>query len=627
MGSIHLIDTPPLVDRLPGCGYRECVVRRRSTPARTGWLVRAGLFGTLLVLGCGALALTHGSSGRAAADVPDVALTSLGTFASPLYVTSPPGDPSRVFVVERGGTVRVVKNGVLLPTPFINVSDEIGLGGERGLLSIAFAPDYAISGLVYSFATLPTGTLVVWEHHAAPGADVTDAGHRLVLSIPHTATNHNGGQLQFGPDGYLYIGVGDGGSGANGQNTATLLGKILRIDPRVTASGPPPGQPFAPGAANEVYAYGLRNPWRFSFDSLTGDLLIGDVGDNDWEEIDQLPAGQAPGANLGWTCWEGTHPHGGAGCSAPGALPPIFEYAHDGSHCSISGGFVARDPTVPTLAGRYLYADYCGTGANAIALPVGSPADIATLGAAPQIAGFGQDSDGHLYITSLSGGVWRVTGTGAADKPPVAAFTMSSTTPAVGAVLHLDASGTTDPDGPIYSYSWDTDGDGKTDGKGVRLDVSYPTAGARAITLTVLDTVGARSSRTQAVFVGGKTTPPGTESARASLHATLSAASPQQLKVVRRRGLLVRFRGDTSATWTITATLRRAAAVQPTRLHDAHGRLVRKTFKAHTGSGTVRLQIPRARLAGMRTLVIRVQATVRAGGKSVQRSVLVRVTR
>ena len=280
---------------------------------------------------------------------------------------------------------------------------------------------------------------------------------------------------------------------------------------------------------------------------------------------------------------------------------------------------------MPTLAGRFLFADYCGTGASAISLPVGSPPDIATLGAAPQIAGFGQDSDGHLYITSLKGGVWRVTGTGAADKPPVAAFTMSSTTPAVGANLHLDASSSTDPDGPIFSYSWDTDGDGKIDAKGVTADVSYPTAGARAITLTVLDALGARSSRTQAVFVGGKTTPPGSAAA-GRLRATLSARSPQLLKVVRKRGLLVRFSSNTSATWRITVTMRRTAKLQATRLRSAHGRLARKTFKAHTGSGTVRLRIPRARLAGMRTVVVRVQANVRAGGKSVQRSLLVRIT-
>jgi glucose/arabinose dehydrogenase len=587
--------------------------------------MRAGLLGALLA--AGALVIAHGLSRPAAADVPDVALTSLGTFASPLYVTSPPGDPTRVFVVERGGTVRVVQNGVVLPTPFLDVSSEIGLGGERGLLSIAFAPDYAISGLVYADATLSNGTIVIWEFHAAAGASVADVGHRLVLSIPHPATNHNGGQLQFGPDGYLYISVGDSGVGANAQNTGVLLGKILRIDPRASGGQPytiPPGQPFAAGAAPEVYAYGFRNPWRFSFDSLTGDLMIGEVGENDWEEIDELHAGQPPGANLGWDCWEGTHPYAFGNCSVP-YVAPILEYAHDSTHCSISGGFVARDPTVPTIAGRFLYADYCGTGVDALLLPAGTPPDIAQFGAEPQIAGFGEDSDGHLYVTSLKGGVWRVTGTGAADKPPVAAFTLSSTTPAVGATVHLDASSSTDPDGPIFSYAWDTDGDGKVDGYGQTFDVGYPTAGARAITLKVTDDAGAHSSRTLPVYVGGKTTPPGTQSSVRSLRATLSAVSPQQLETVRNRGLLVRFRGNTPATWTLTASLRRVRGAHATRLHGAGGLLARKTFKAHTGTGTVRLAIPRGRLAGMREVVIRVQARVRAGTKSVQRSLTVRV--
>ena len=190
--------------------------------------------------------------------------------------------------------------------------------------------------------------------------------------------------------------------------------------------------------------------------------------------------------------------------------------------------------------------------------------------------------------------------------------------------MHLDASASTDPDGPIFSYAWDTDGDGKIDGKGVTFDVSYPTAGARAITLTVTDAVGARSSRTQAVFVGGKTTPPGTASDVTRLRATLSAPSQQKL-TVRKRGLLVRFRSNASATWRITATMRRARGLHDARLHPASGRLARKTFKAHTGSGTVRLRIPAARLKGMRALIIRVQARVQASGTTVQSSLLVRV--
>jgi len=607
------------------------VLRRVLNHARSGWCLRAGLLAALLAALCAVL-VGAGTTGRAVADVPDVALTPVGTFASPVYLTSPPGDPSRLFVVERGGTVRVVKNGVVLPTPFLDVSAEISTQDERGLLSIAFAPDYAISGLVYAFGTLPNGTLTVWEFHAAPGADVADAGHRTVLSIPHSAANHNGGQLQFGPDGYLYIGVGDGGSsgGVNGQNTGVLLGKILRIDPRANPStgapySIPPGQPFAPGALPEIYAYGLRNPWRFSFDSLTGDLMIGDVGDSSWEEIDELPAGSPPGANFGWYCWEGTHAHGPAGCTAPGALSPIYEYPHDATHCSISGGFVARDPTVPTLAGRYLFADYCGTGVSALLLPVGAAPDIAQLGLAPQLVGFGEDSDGHLYITSLKGGVWRVTGTGAADKPPVAAFTLSSTTPAVGASVHLDASASTDPDGPIYRYSWDTDGDGKADATGVTADVSYPTAGARAITLTVTDTLGAHSSRTLPVYVGGKTTPPGTPDITVKLRASFSVPSGQKLKDVRTHGLLVRFKTNTPATWTVKASMKRTTKLHARHFRRASGALTSTTFRAHTGTGTLRLKLPRARLADLQAVVMRVQAHVRAPGGSIRRSLLARV--
>jgi glucose/arabinose dehydrogenase len=602
---------------------------RLLTRPRPGRRVRAGMLIALIASLCGVL-IAGDPTSRAVADVPDVALTPVGTFASPVYVTSPPGDPSRLFVVERGGTVRVVKDGVILPTPFLDVSSEISTQDERGLLSIAFAPDYAISGLVYAFGTLTNGTLAVWEFHAVPGADVADIGHRTVMSIPHTAANHNGGQLQFGPDGYLYIGVGDGATPANGQNTSVLLGKILRIDPRVDPStGAPytvgPGQPFAPGVAPEIYAYGLRNPWRFSFDALTGDLMIADVGDSSWEEIDQLAAGAAPGANFGWECWEGTHVHGTSGCTAPGALSPIYEYGHDATHCSISGGYVARDPTVPTLAGRYLFADYCGTGASALLLPVGATPDIAQLGAEPRLAGFGEDSDGHLYITSLKGGVWRITGTGAADKPPVASFTLSSTTPAVGANLHLDASASTDSDGAIYRYSWDTDGDGKLDATGVTTDVSYPTAGARAITLTVTDAVGAHSSRTQAVYVGGQTTPPGTTDVTTKLRATLSVPAHQKLKDARKRGLLIRFKTNTPATWTITTTMQRTTKLHAKHSRRARGTLASKTFRAHTGTGTVRLAIPLSRLAGMQAVVIRVQAHVRAPGGVIRRSLLVRV--
>ena len=305
---------------------------------------------------------------------------------------------------------------------------------------------------------------------------------RTVLSIPHSATNHNGGQLQFGPDGYLYIGIGDGGAAAtrsNGQDTTVLLGKILRIDPRAAvATRIPPGQPFAAGAAPEIWAYGLRNPWRFWFDALTGDLLIADVGDRQLGGDRPAPAGQPPRRELRVAVLGGHASHGSCELRRARGHPADLRVRarrhalldHRRLHRARSDGADARRP----LPLRRLLRP----GRQRARVPVGSPPDIGVLGAARHIAGFGSDSDGHLYITSLDGGVWRVTGTGAADKPPVANFTLSTTTPAVGANVHLDASSSTDPDGPIISYSWDVDGDGKADGKGVTFDVSYPTAGA-----------------------------------------------------------------------------------------------------------------------------------------------------
>ena len=359
MGSIHPRNPPfaaLLARRCPG------YVRAMVSPAPTGRRILAGLSIGLLVL-CAAFLATD-SSERAGADVPDVALTSLGTFASPLYVTSPPGDPGRIFVVEREGTVRVVKNGVVLPTPFIDVSDEIGGGGERGLLSIAFAPDYAVSGLVYAFATQPNGTLVVWEFLAAPGADVANAGHRTVLSIPHSAPNHNGGQLQFGPDGYLYIGVGDN---ANCQQRPEH-DRPARQDPahrparrrsatpsRRASRSRPESRPRSTPTASAIPGASRSTRSRATCSSPTSATAAGR------RSTSCRPATRRARTSDG-RAGRARMRSGGSNCTAPGALPPIFEYAHDATHCSITGGYIARDPTVPTLAGRYLFADYCGAG-------------------------------------------------------------------------------------------------------------------------------------------------------------------------------------------------------------------------------------------------------------------------
>ncbi|MFL5854905.1 MAG: PQQ-dependent sugar dehydrogenase, partial [Solirubrobacteraceae bacterium] len=245
-----------------------------------------------------------------------VRLRSIGRFSAPIYVAAAPGDTHRLFVVQRGGSVVVLRDGRRSGT-FLRVATTTD--GERGLLSIAFAPDYAQSGLVYSYSTAPNGDIRIDEFHAAPDADRVDAGsRRLVLSIPHPESNHNGGQLQFGPDGLLYAGVGDGGSEGDpnryGQNLGVLYGKLLRIDPRASGGRPytvPDSNPFVgrSGVRPEIYAYGLRNPWRFSFDPKTGDLWIGDVGQNEYEEIDHVPATNGrdagKGENFGWDHLEG----------------------------------------------------------------------------------------------------------------------------------------------------------------------------------------------------------------------------------------------------------------------------------------------------------------------------------
>src|SRR3954469_19583434 len=251
-----------------------------------------------------------------------VTLAQIGSFSSPVYLTAPPGD-GRLFVVEQGGTVRVIKDGTTLPTPFLDVRSRITSGGERGLLSIAFPPDYASSGLFYAYFTNANGDIQVDElARSAGNPDVAEAGARRTLfTIPHPGqANHNGGQLQFGPDGLLYAGTGDGGGAGdpngNAQNTGSRLGKLLRLDPRQS------------GAQPEIFALGLRNPWRFSFDRQTGDLAIGDVGQGTIEEVDFAPAGTPAGLNYGWRCMEGFHATGNSCTTSSGFTPPVLEKPH-----------------------------------------------------------------------------------------------------------------------------------------------------------------------------------------------------------------------------------------------------------------------------------------------------------
>jgi Glucose / Sorbosone dehydrogenase len=336
------------------------------------------------------------------------ALVNVGDFASPGHVTGSPGDSHRLFVVERDGRVQLVVDGRRAVTPFLDISGETQRDDpERGLLSIAFPPDYQSSRRFYVYLTArPAGEIQVREYRrSATDSDHADpASGRTILAINHPRGNHNGGQLQFGPDGKLWIGTGDGGGGddpdGNGQNPATLLGKMLRLDPLV------PGPP-------EIFALGLRNPWRFSFDRQTGDLTIGDVGQNNWEEIDHAPAPawRGPGANYGWPCFEGLHDNSSPDprCSSlSGDVKPVLERGpHGGEICSITGGYVARDPGLPTLQGRYLYGDLCAPRLRSVLLS-NPGSDGYTDLAVANVTSFGEDVCGRLYVASLNGPVSRI---------------------------------------------------------------------------------------------------------------------------------------------------------------------------------------------------------------------------
>jgi hypothetical protein len=330
---------------------------------------------------------------------------------NPIYATAPPGD-GRLFVVERGGGIRVVKDGVLQSTPFLTVPN-VATVGERGLLSMAFAPDYATSGKFYVFTVAngadaldpsgAVGDIRIVEYTVSSNPDVADpASARLVLKQPHSATNHNGGQMAFGPDNDLYFTIGDNAQSANAQSLSNLLGKVSRIDPRgATPYAVPSDNPFAStvGARPEIYAFGLRNPFRFSFDRVNGRLVIGDVGEGTTEEVDL----GAIGANYGWPTCEGP-------CANPGFTNPVFSYPHSGgattqTGCAVIGGFVVRDPTLTALNGRYLYGDLCRTDLRTLNLDAAGadpqPANLAVNGASTLFS-FGEDSRSCVYVVADS---------------------------------------------------------------------------------------------------------------------------------------------------------------------------------------------------------------------------------
>jgi glucose/arabinose dehydrogenase len=341
----------------------------------------------------------------------------------PLFLTSPPGDASRLFIVEQGGRVMLWKDGAVLGTPFLDLSSLIGSSsGERGLLGMAFHPEYESNGIFFVNYTDGVGDTAVALYCAF--ADDPDRGDpdtaRILLTIPQPFGNHNGGMIAFGPDGYLYIASGDGGSGNdpedNGQNLETLLGKILRIDvDSGTPYGVPEDNPFAgaSGTRGEIWAYGVRNPWRFSFDRATGDLWMGDVGQNALEEINFQSSDSSGGENYGWRNREGNLCRPGeSDCSLPDAVEPLHVYSNVGSQ-SVTGGYVYRGASVPALAGNYFFADFVSGRVYALVREPGGNVSVTDEteslqtggGSFSSVASFGEDGVGELYIVDYGAGV------------------------------------------------------------------------------------------------------------------------------------------------------------------------------------------------------------------------------
>jgi glucose/arabinose dehydrogenase len=353
-----------------------------------------------------------------------VALKQIGSFEAPVYVSGAPGFPKLLFVVEQTGRVIVLNGDRRLPRPFLDLRSAVGYGGEEGLLSIAFPPDYRESGRFYVYYTDKGGDIRVDEFSRRSPVRAARGSRRAVIRIPHPVNaNHNGGQLQFFGN-LLYLGTGDGGSGGdpsnNAQNRNVLLGKLLRIDPRASGDRPysiPPSNPFVgrPGR-DEIYSYGLRNPFRFSFDTVTAArprIAIGDVGQDQFEELDYATVGAANGANFGWDAFEGFAPYTEFNGSTPdpgGTVKPIFAYRHSrGDSCSIIGGYVVADRRLRSLFKRYVYADLCEGKLRSLVPHLKRASDDHPLGLSVESpSSFGEDERGRIYVCSLAGPVYRL---------------------------------------------------------------------------------------------------------------------------------------------------------------------------------------------------------------------------
>jgi glucose/arabinose dehydrogenase len=360
------------------------------------------------------LGVLGGGAGASLA-APRVVLQPVAAdFEQPVYVTHARDGTNRLFVVEQAGRIKVVSPGATGPTVFLDITARVLPGGERGLLGLAFHPRYATTGRLFvNYTRQPDGATVVAEYRVSPGdPDVADTDERSLLVIPQPFANHNGGMIEFGPDGLLYVGTGDGGASFDpdrrAQDVTDLLGKILRIDVDTPPGSPapyasPPGNPFAgphPGR-DEIYALGFRNPWRFSFDRATGALYVGDVGQDTREEIDVV----IPGGNYGWPILEGRHCLGlGGSCADPTLVPPAVEYAHASGRCSVTGGYAYRGNAGTLPAGAYTFSDLCS--GEIFLLEAGVPALLLPTGLA--ITSFGEDEAGEIHVTTLGGGLHRL---------------------------------------------------------------------------------------------------------------------------------------------------------------------------------------------------------------------------
>jgi len=336
-------------------------------------------------------------------------------YNSPVFLTAPAGDP-RLYVVEKYGYVRMIIDDERVLPPFLDITDRVSAGGEQGLFSIAFHPDYASNGFLYASYTHQRGTSRIERYSFSPELRTADPNSAVpILDVGQMLANHNGGLIAFGPDGNLYIGFGDGGGSGDpagsGQNSRSLLGALLRID--VDAGDPyavPTDNPFVddPAARDEIWAYGLRNPWRFSFDSTENDLYIADVGENLWEEINVVSAFR-PGLNYGWNIMEGAHCFQAENCDMSDLVLPALEYPHS-EGCAVIGGYVYRGQAISGLQGHYLYSDYCAGFLRSFRFANGRVTDERewNVGDLGRVVSFGEDAAGELYILSENGNVYRI---------------------------------------------------------------------------------------------------------------------------------------------------------------------------------------------------------------------------